>query len=57
MQDNTNITNKFVSSLAGVMLFKFKNNQNELKSEVMRDRMGLQGNNQNDGSANNLLNY
>ena len=37
------------------MLFKFKNNQNELKSEVMRDKMGLQGN--NDGSANNLLDY
>ena len=39
------------------MLFKFKNNQNELKSEWMRDRMGLQGNDRNDGNANNLFNY
>ena len=33
IKTSPNINNKFVSSLAGVMLFKFKNNQNELKSE------------------------
>ena len=51
-KDVTIINNKFVSSLAGVMLFKFKNNQNEINSEWVGDRIGLQGNNRNVRNAN-----